>query len=106
MNRYGSGRAYYIASRNDARFLGDFYAEVAASGKLARVLDTDPPHGVSVTKREDEANAFLFVMNFNAEPVSVDLGGSGYEDTLDGGSVSGVVELPTYGVKVLRASRG
>ena len=36
VNELGQGQAYYIASRNDERFLDDFYAALAAAEPAAR----------------------------------------------------------------------
>ena len=102
VNAHGNGRAYYIASRNDARFLDDFYAGLIASCGVAPALAASPPDGVSVTTRRDDRNTFVFVLNFNDSAVTVELGASTYADLLEGDAVTGAVELPAFGVKVLR----
>ncbi len=33
MNRYGAGEAYYIASRNEAKFHDDFYGQMVPADK-------------------------------------------------------------------------
>ena len=101
VNHFGRGQAYYVASRNDARFLDDLYGALSAKLDLARALDADLPEGVSAQLRTDGERRYAFVMNFNASPASVDLGDAAYSDLLTGAAVSGVVELEGYAVMVL-----
>ena len=102
-NRFGRGRAYYIASRNDARFLDDFYGALGAELDLLRSLDVDLPAGVSAQLRTDGERRFVFVMNFNAAPARVELGDGAYTDLLTGAAVRGALEMARYGVAVLES---
>jgi beta-galactosidase len=101
VNRFGEGKAYHIASRNDDRFLDDFYGALARDLGLLRSLDADLPPGVSAQLRTDGERAYVFLMNFTPAPARVDLGNSGYTDLLTGAQVSGEAELAAYGVMVL-----
>ncbi|OHE68973.1 MAG: beta-galactosidase [Treponema sp. GWB1_62_6] len=51
VNSFGKGRAYYLASRNDERFLDAFYASVLSEVRPARAWPDDLPEGVSATVR-------------------------------------------------------
>jgi beta-galactosidase len=44
-NRFGQGRAFYIASRNDASFNDDFLGQIIESCALRRPLETEIPEG-------------------------------------------------------------
>ena len=101
-HRYGQGRAYYMASRNDARFLSDFYGKLAADLHLLRALPVDLPQGVTAQLREDGQNQFIFVMNFNPTPVTLMLDGRAYTNLATGQPVSGALALNGYGVEVLQ----
>lgn len=101
VNAYGKGKAYYVASNNDARFLSDFYAALEAELGLLRSLDADLPHGVSAQGRTDGETRWVFLMNFNAEPTRVDLGAQVWTDLLTGKQVGGPVELDAYQTMVL-----
>jgi beta-galactosidase len=103
VNTHGSGKAYYLASNPDDCFLRDFYGALDANLGLLRSLDAELPHGVSAQLRTDDETNYVFVMNFNAEPVTLDLGAVTYTDLLTGETLSGVVELHVYDVKVLVA---
>jgi beta-galactosidase len=103
VNRYGKGQAYYMASRNDARFLADFYARLAVDLDLLRALPVELPGGVTAQVREDGQNRFIFVMNFNPGSLSIPLDGNTYENLLTGAKVSGMLEMQGYGVEVLKA---
>jgi beta-galactosidase len=101
VNDYGKGRAWYIASRNDASFQKDFAAMLAADLKLERAIDIDLPEGVVATRRTDGKSGYVFILNFANESRSVDLGAKRYRDLLAGTEESGIVSLAPYGVKIL-----
>lgn len=101
VNALGKGRAYYITSRNDERFLDDFYAGLDGQLDLLRALNTKLPPGVSAQLRTDGKRRFVFLMNFNPTPATVTLDQLSATDLLTGAAVSGQAELPGYGVMVL-----
>ena len=103
VNELGKGRAYYIASRNDERFLDDFYAALGGQLSLLRALDAALPSGVSAQLRTDGERRFVFLMNFNPAPVTVDLGLISGVDLLTSAPLQKHVDLPAYGVVVLAA---
>ena len=57
-----------MASRNDSKFLADFYGKLAADLDLLRALPAELPQGVTAQLRTDGEKKFIFVMNFNAAP--------------------------------------
>ena len=99
----GKGRAYYVASRNDERFLDDFYAALGGQLSLLRALDAELPSGVSAQLRTDGERRFVFLMNFNPTPATVELGTISGTDLLTGAPLQTRAELPAYGVIVLAA---
>ena len=101
VNRVGEGSAYYIASRNDDRFLADFYGALAEQLDLLRSLDAPLPPGVSAQLRTGGDRRFVFLMNFTPKPVSVDLMESGLVDVLTGEPVGDLIDLAAYGIIVL-----
>jgi len=102
VNGYGKGRAYYMASRNDDRFLDDFYGKLAADLDLLRSLPVNLPQGVTAQLRTDGEKKFIFVMNFNPEPVAIRLDGKLYYSLLSGAPLSEKLELPGYGVEIMQ----
>ncbi len=101
VNPYGDGFAYYLATNPDDRFLADFYSALRLELSLRRALDADMPGGVSAQARSTGEKDYIFLMNFNAVTVSVDLGETSYTDMLEGAILTGLVELGPYDVKVL-----
>lgn len=96
VNRFGKGRAFYVAARLDARFTDDLISHAAAD--LPRAVDAPLPAGVSATTRGE----FVFVMNFNNAPVTIDLKRE-HADVLTGSRLTSL-DLPPYGAAVLRQS--
>ncbi|MEW6360224.1 MAG: beta-galactosidase [Planctomycetota bacterium] len=101
VNHFGKGKAYYIASRNDDRFLSDFYGALIEELRPLRALAVDLPPGVTAQLRTDGERRFVFLLNFNAEPVSIALGGGKCEDLLTGKRIIGTIDLDAYGAAVL-----
>jgi beta-galactosidase len=100
-HQFGAGRACYIATDADERFLRDFYGGVLAAHGLAPLLAVPP--GVEVTLRESARHRLLYVLNHNAEAVSIALPeGQRFTDHL-GGAAADTLELPGYGVAILEA---
>jgi len=99
-NRYGAGRAYYIASDPEERFLDTFYADLLKQHGINALLEA--PAGVEVALRETDERRLLFVLNHRAELQRVQLPeGQHYTELLSGSTVSGTLELAAYDVRIL-----
>lgn len=98
VNDYGSGKAYYLASRNDENFTADFYKRIIDDLDLNRVLDINLPEGVTAQKRCTDQNKYIFLMNFNDYKLKIDLK-SEYKSLLSGEKIREKT-LPAYGVEV------
>lgn len=101
---HGEGFAWYIASRNDERFLDDFYGRLIDELKLPRALQTALPADVTVQQRTGDRGDFLFVMNFHeTESRTVELpAGQSFTDMLTGNDVAGTLELEALDARVLK----
>jgi beta-galactosidase len=64
-------------------------------------VESGLPVGVTAQLRSDDTRDFVFLMNFNASPQTVDLGERECTDLLTGNSVTGNVGLDAYGIMVL-----
>lgn len=103
VNEFGAGRAFYIASRNEQRFLDDFYYRVGTKLGLRRVLDVELPKGVSVSSRSHGKTNYTFVMNFNETIASLTLPvGEIYLELISGNKVTGDIKLDPYEVMILK----
>ena len=106
VNECGKGRAYYVASRNDDRFLNDFLGFLAADLQLPRALPIELPHGVTAqTRFAEDGRRFIFVLNFTNRPVTLSLDETQYQDLETGEDVNGSLDLPVFGSRVLVAPR-
>lgn len=101
VNPFGKGKAYYIASRNEAKFHADFYGQLIRDLNLRQALGCDLPDGVTARIRTDGKREFIFLLGFNREPASINLGQTKYRDLLTGENVTGSITLPAYTVRIL-----
>ena len=106
VNKLGSGQAFYLCARTEERFLDLFYGKVVEALGLPRAVAADLPEGVSASVRSDDKNTFLFVMNFAPEGRKVTIGGGGWVDAVSGEGAPARIEMPGYGVRVLRRKAG
>ncbi|NQU42259.1 beta-galactosidase trimerization domain-containing protein, partial [bacterium] len=98
VNRFGKGSAYYIASRNEEKFLVDFYDALIGDVGALRAIEADLPEGVTAQLRTDGEREFVFLMNFSTEPKRIEFGSEKKLQNLVSGKVyKGAVELPSYG---------
>lgn len=101
VNKHGKGEAYYIASRNEDRFLDDFYRSVVKKLGLRRTVQAELPLGVTAQLRTDGLRDFVFLLNFAAESRRVDLQDEEFSDLLTAETLRGTLELPPYGLRIM-----
>jgi beta-galactosidase len=101
-HRFGAGKAYFVASRNDDRFLSDFHAGLADELELRRAFPGTLPEGVTAQTRSDGTREFLFLLNATQREQSL-TAAAGFRATnlLDGSAASEKLTLGPYGVLVL-----
>ena len=99
-NRYGDGRAYYVASQSDAGFYREFLKTLCDDEGIEPVLHT--PAGVEAVCREDGTHSFLFLLNHSGEEKQVTLTRQ-CRDLLEGSRYAAGESIPisAAGVKIL-----
>jgi beta-galactosidase len=102
VNQLGAGKAYYIASRNDGVFTNDLLSSIVKQEGIKRVLDSELPDSVTAQLRTDGKNDYVFVSNFSANEVSVNLDGRSYSDLLTGDAVIASLDLAAYSCRILK----
>ncbi|WP_286807970.1 beta-galactosidase [Leclercia sp. UBA2479] len=94
VNRFGNGKAWHVASRNDLQFQRDFFAGIINELALPQAVNADFPPGVVATARTDGESTWVFVQNFTAQQQLVTLP-EGYTDSMtDAAAVGDTVLLP------------
>jgi beta-galactosidase len=101
VNRFGKGKAYYIASRNEERFQLDFYRRLIADLGLRRVVKAQLPLGVTAQMRTDGRREFVFLLNFTRGQHTIELGDERFKDLDTGAEVTGHLSLDGYGSRIL-----
>ncbi|HIV20334.1 MAG TPA: beta-galactosidase [Candidatus Merdivicinus intestinigallinarum] len=99
----GKGRVYYIASAVGPDFLEELYSKLIPEAGVSPCLPVELPEGVSVTLREGGGQQYYFFMNFTEMDQRVSLpAGTEFTDMDSGGTVRDLLDLPPYGVRILK----
>jgi len=98
-NLFGSGKAYYLATRPDEAFMKAFIEKILADQdiKLPQL-----PEGVELVTRLKNQNVFHFYLNHSNVELEVKLADGKYEDLLTGVLHENILQLAKYGVSILR----
>ncbi|SCP99297.1 beta-galactosidase [Anaerobium acetethylicum] len=102
VNCVGAGKAYYIASRNGEDFIDGFYGKLIKEAGIKRNLETELPDGVTVQRRSDGENDFIFIMNFGTKERHIKLDDKEYSDLLTGEQNVREINLSLYGMRILK----
>ena len=106
-NRFGAGKAYYVASRNEPAFLAALYGRLIEQLGIRRVLVSNGlPEGVTAQVRTDGQRDFVFLMNFNNHGQYVDLGDHEFTDVVAGRELRGEVKLDAHESIILERETG
>ncbi len=101
VNRFGNGKAWHVASRNDLQFQRDFFAGIINELALPQAVDADFPPGVVATARTDGESTWVFVQNFTAQQQLVTLP-EGYTDSMTDAAAVGETVLLPWDCRVLK----
>jgi beta-galactosidase len=104
VNRLGKGKAYYIASRNEAAFTNELLSGIVSQAGINRVLESELPQGVTAQLRTDGTQDYIFVSNFSASDVTVPLDKHSYTDLITGAAAGNRLELGAYSCRILKRS--
>ena len=97
VNNYGKGKVYYIASDFGIDGYEQIYKNIL--GEMPKDTDiVEAPENVSVTVRYSEDSKYIFIMNFNNNPVNISVKAP---YTVIGGELSDGIMEP-YGITVLK----
>lgn len=100
-NIFGNGKAYYVASDTEQRFLNDLMRYLCDFKGIRAPLE--PVDGVEVTQRHKADKIFTFVLNHNDYPVNVSLNGKEYKELLTAGNIRDNLVLEQKGVAILES---
>ncbi len=96
---FGQGEAWYIASDGEEAFIAGLLQHLCQQQSIQPVLDT--PAGVEAGRRVKDGQAFLFLLNHNAEAATVDLGSLQTSNMLEDQPVGSSIEVPGNGTIIL-----
>ena len=104
VNKYGNGKAYYQAARDDGALWDTVSNDILNELKIERALKELPPMGVTAHIRYDEETEYLFVQNYNDTHVdSLNLKGE-YVNMETQERIS-ATDIEAFGVRILKKER-
>jgi beta-galactosidase len=104
VNDFGKGQAFYVASRNEEKFLDEFLGILIQKRNPLRAVTHPLPEGVTAQLRTDGQNRFVFIMNFNPDHRVVQLDDFIYTDVLTNELENSSLDLTGYGVRILKSN--
>ena len=96
-NSFGQGEAYYFGGAFTADTAAVFLEKLGVAEPWSRVLDL--PTSCELAVRQGECKTYLFVLNYLSEPAEITLKEE-VADLLEGGQISGCIQVEGYGAKV------
>ncbi|NJJ41712.1 beta-galactosidase [Paenibacillus sp. 7028] len=87
VNRFGEGKAYYIASSPNADFLQGFLGNLCADKDIEPLVQA--PQGIEAARRIKNGTPYLFLLNHTGGELAAEIGSAGMYDLLTGEEVTG-----------------
>ena len=98
-NIFGKGRAYYIASDPDPRFINDLMQSICKDKGITGPVA--PVNGVEVTQRFKDNSEFTFILNHNDHEVTIDLNRGNFRDLISDREIRDKITLAPKDVVIL-----
>ena len=98
-NGFGAGKAYYVASDPEDRFIKDLMRTLCDAKGLKAPFEV--PVGVEITRRFKEGKEFTFILNHNGQPADINISGNGGFDLISRKDIHGEAVLEPKGVMIL-----
>ena len=101
VNLFGKGKAYHVCADFEQGFYDEVYRKIEKEAGVKRVV-AHIPEGVEVSVRRNQDTDYVFVQNFNRQPVEVKLPTEQYPVWL--GKYDGTIDR--FGTVVLKGKAG
>ncbi len=100
-NVLGKGRAYYIASDPEQRFVSSFIKQLCTDNGIAAVVEA--PEGIEITERYKWDKKYTFILNHNSAAASINLRDGRYYELLTGSFIEGTAVLEAKDVAIFES---
>lgn len=100
VNRFGKGKAYYVATDPEESFIKEFVENLCSEAGIKSQFE--PVSGIEITQRFKDGQEFTFVLNHNFSKAGIDLKACKYIDLLTSKMLSGRIELNAKDVLILK----
>ena len=100
VNRYGKGKAYYMAFRPEKDFTDKITEFLLDECGIVSDFDGDLPYGMTAHSRTDGENVYVFLQNYSAKPLATSTKYN-WISADDKKKISGDIELAPYETLIL-----
>jgi len=98
-NEFGTGKAYYIASDPENRFIKDFIKTLCDDKHLKAPFEAQ--EGVEVTQRFKDGKEYTFILNHNDQPACISIGEKEGFDLISQRNIQGGAVIEPKGVMII-----
>ncbi len=102
VNKFGEGKAYYMAARSSDAFHYQFYNELVKEGNIRPVIKTHLPEGVTAQIRTVGETDYIYIMSFINQDQTISLDDQDYTDSVSNEKIENEIILKPYDVRVLK----
>lgn len=100
VNKYGKGKAYYVAFRDEGDYTDMLTDALLSEAAIKSEFDGKLPEGVTAHSRTDGENIYVFLENYSAEPRKTSTGYL-WKTVEEGINIQGVISLKPYETVIL-----
>jgi beta-galactosidase len=102
-NKYGKGKAYYVASRPEENLLKKLLQHILNENKITPILSV--PEGIEISIRCNKNNQYIFILNHKDNSVNISLPDKEYYEILTGNKTGGNLRINSNDLAILKTCR-
>lgn len=100
VNRYGKGKAYYMAFRGEKSFTDKITEKLLDECGITSDFDGELPYGMTAHSRTDGENIYVFLQNYSTKPLTTNTKHN-WITADDKQEISGEITLASYETLIL-----
>ena len=104
VNRFGKGKAYYVAFRDEGEFTDRIVGKILCEANVTSAFDGTLPYGVTAHSRTDGDCQFVFIENYTPDAVKTSTNFE-WENVETGETITGEITLNGYETLIIKRTK-